>query len=165
MNVKKDLSRVSIHKHSFSNSFITIAAFLLFLCFLAISYATVQNILAISHAAVQNDGPKTSDKTPDQIISVMKDRLGLTEEQEAQIRPIMEEHIKKRDVIVQKYKGQGRQGRRSLRNELQELRKATENQLEMILTEEQMKEYRKLQEEERQKVRERMRRGSMPRGF
>jgi Spy/CpxP family protein refolding chaperone len=84
----------------------------------------------------------------------MKSRLGLTEDQEAQIRPILEDESVKRHAIIERYQGQGRQGRSSLRNELQQLRASTEHRFESILTKAQMEEYRKMQEEARQRMRQ-----------
>jgi Spy/CpxP family protein refolding chaperone len=84
----------------------------------------------------------------------MKNRLNLTDEQEARIRPIIEEQIKNRAALIEKYQGHGREGRRFLRNELQELNQNTENQLQSILTKEQMEKYRKMQAEEREQMRE-----------
>jgi Spy/CpxP family protein refolding chaperone len=108
-------------------------------------------------------GPMPEGETADQIISNMKERLNLTEEQEVRIRPIIEEQSEKRREIIQKCQEQGRQGMEYSRNELQELQKTTEEQLGAVLTEEQMEEYRKIQEERYQKMREerpeRMRRG------
>ena len=83
----------------------------------------------------------------------MKSRLGLTEDQEARIRPILEDEFVKRHTIIEKYQGQGRQGRSSLKNELQQLRSSTDHQLEPILTKAQTEEYRKMQEEARQRIR------------
>jgi Spy/CpxP family protein refolding chaperone len=83
----------------------------------------------------------------------MKNRLNLTDEQEAKIRPIIEDQITKRGALIEKYQGQGREGMGSLKNEMQELSKTTENQLQSILTKEQMENYRNMQAEERQQMR------------
>ena len=98
-------------------------------------------------------------KAPDQIILEMKERLNLTEEQAVQFHPIMEESIEKRHALVQNYRGKGLRGMRSLRNEMQELREKTEKQLETILTETQMEEFRKMQDEQRKKMRDKIRSG------
>ncbi len=54
------------------------------------------------------------------------------------MHPFIEEQITKRGALIEKYQGQGREGMGSLRNEMQELSKTTENQLQSILTKEQM---------------------------
>lgn len=94
-------------------------------------------------------------KDPDQIISTLKERLELTEDQAAQIRPIIENKIKKQQELFETFKLQGREGRRALRNEMQAINKDTETQFEKILTTEQMEGYRNFQSEQGQKMRNR----------
>jgi Spy/CpxP family protein refolding chaperone len=106
-----------------------------------------------------SSGHTPAGKAPDQIISEMKERLNLTEEQAVQFHPIMEEYIEKRLALVQKCGGKDLGGMRSLRNEMQELREKTEKQLETILTETQMEEFRKMQDEQRKKMRDKIRNG------
>ena len=109
--------------------------------------------MVCSSADAQSRGRVRQDKSADQIISDMKNRLNLTDEQEAKIRPIIEDQITKRGALIEKYQGQGREGMGSLKNEMQELSKTTENQLQSILTKEQMENYRNMQAEERQQMR------------
>lgn len=90
---------------------------------------------------------------PEQIISTLKDRLDLTKEQAARIRPIIENKIKKQQEIFEKFKTQGREERRSLRNEMQAISNDTATQLEKVLTTEQMEAYQNFQTEQRQKMR------------
>lgn len=90
---------------------------------------------------------------PDQVIANLRDRLDLTEEQMDQIRPIIEDQIEKRRQIFEEIKTQGRQGRKALKNEMRAIRSYTDNQLEGILTEQQMEEYRQMQDERRQQKR------------
>jgi hypothetical protein len=91
-------------------------------------------------------------KTADQIIIDSKNRLGLTDDQEVKIRPIIEEQVKKRNELIKKYQGQDRQGMDSLRDELQDLRISTESQLQYFLTNEQMITYGEMQNEEDQRI-------------
>lgn len=102
-------------------------------------------------------------KTAEEFISVMKTRLDLTEKQEIQVRPIIEKEFAKRREIFEKSMEQGPQGRQSLKNEMQELQLTTEQNLEKILTQEQMMEYRKLIDEERQNIRKNRPGHRMPR--
>lgn len=87
------------------------------------------------------------DRSPEKIISQMKDRLHLTEEQETKIRSIIEEGIRKRHDILDT----DSQDRKAVRSQLQQLRWSTDMQIGKLLTEEQMKEYQKLREEESEK--------------
>jgi len=86
--------------------------------------------------------------TPEELLASMRDRLNLTDEQQEKVRPIMEEYCKKQQDIIGKYKGQEtRGGDCCLRCELQRLGESTEKQLTAVLTEKQMREYQKMQDE------------------
>jgi hypothetical protein len=100
----------------------------------------------------QNRRPVPEAKTADQIIMDMKKWLGLTGEQGGKIRPIIEEQVKKRNELIKKYQGQGRQDMDALKYELQDLRISTEKQLQYFLTNEEMIEYGKMQQEEDQRI-------------
>ena len=102
-------------------------------------------------------------KTADEFISAMKTRLNLTEEQEIQVRPIIEKEFAKRHKIMEESMAQGPQGMQSLKNKMQELQIASERNLEKILTQEQMVEYQKLIDEERQNMRKNRPSRRMPR--
>jgi hypothetical protein len=89
-------------------------------------------------------------ETAGQIIFRMKARLGLTDEQEVNIRPIIEKQVKKRKELIRKYKGRARSGMDSLEDELKDLRISTESRLQYFLSNEQMIEYGNMQQEEDQ---------------
>lgn len=102
-------------------------------------------LMTASYAGAQN----RRFQSPDQMLSNLKERLSLSEEQVTQIRPIVEEQIEKRRAIHEKYKDEGRSGRRSMRDEMQKTREDMETRLEAILSTEQMDAFRKLQDERR----------------
>jgi len=85
---------------------------------------------------------------PDQVISKMKERLKLTEEQETKIRPIIEESVRARTELLENFA----QDKSRIKSELLELQWKTGMRLGVILTEEQMKEYEKLREEQSEKM-------------
>jgi Spy/CpxP family protein refolding chaperone len=86
---------------------------------------------------------------PDQLfITMMKERLNLTKEQEEKIRPIMDASMEKKRTILKKHGEQERENMRILENDMQALDKDREKQLGSVLTEEQIKEYQKIQEEQ-----------------
>lgn len=86
--------------------------------------------------------------TPEELLASMRDRLNLTDEQQEKVRPIIEEYCKKQQGIIGKYKGQElRGGDCCLRCEVQRLGESTEKQLAAFLTEKQMREYQKMQDE------------------
>ena len=121
-----------------------------FFIFLIGSLLLSITLISCSHP-VQNRRriPQTIEvKTADQIISDMKTGLRLSDEQEADIRPIIEEQVKKRKELVKKYQGRARLGMDSLRDDLKDLRITTENQLQYFLTNEQMINYGYMQQEE-----------------
>ena len=86
--------------------------------------------------------------TSEELLATMKDRLNLTDDQQAKVRPIIEEFCQKRMDIIGNYIGQApRGGDCCLRCDLQRLGESTEKQLATILTEKQMREYKKIQDE------------------
>jgi hypothetical protein len=89
------------------------------------------------------------EETPEQVLSKMKDRLNLTEEQATKVRPIIEGRIERLRKIVEEYREQDRPEIFSLRREMRELQESTVKPLASILTEEQLEDYRRMQEEER----------------
>jgi len=102
---------------------------------------------------IQPLGARASDvsgakASPEEFMSQLKMRLNLSEDQEAKINPIIEESIQKRREIVKN----SSQDRKTVRNQLQELRWSTDMQIGKILTEAQMKEYQELREEQHEKV-------------
>jgi hypothetical protein len=89
-------------------------------------------------------------KTADEIITQMKGRLHLTEDEEVKVRPIIEEQVKRRKELIKKYERQGYKGMDSLKDELKDLRISTANQLQYFLTSDQMIKYGVMQQEEDQ---------------
>ena len=87
-------------------------------------------------------------KKPGQILLILKDRLSLTDEQLAKVRPIIEENFERLDKIVMKYREKDHPEIFSLRSEVRKLRKTTEKDLATILTTEQLEEYQKILKEE-----------------
>ena len=93
-------------------------------------------------------GDGSTQYTPEELFATMKERLGLSNVQEEKVRPIIEEYCKKQQDIIEKYKRQEhRGGECCLRCDLQRLGESTEKQLAAFLTEKQLKEYQKIQEE------------------
>jgi Spy/CpxP family protein refolding chaperone len=89
----------------------------------------------------------TRDASPDEVMTQLRGRLNLTEAQQSKIRPIIEESFTKRREILKS----DTQDKQSIRTELQKLHWSTDIKLGAILTEEQMKEYQKFREEQRDK--------------
>lgn len=100
------------------------------------------------------------EQTPEQVLSMMKDRLSLNEEQLSKAQPIIEESIQERLTIIQKYEANDRLDITSLRHEIRKQQDAVEKRLAQILTTQQMEKYFDIQEEERQKAHSKKRRRS-----
>ena len=102
---------------------------------------------------------------PAQLLADLKARLNLSQEQIAQVRPIMQEQSQALRELIEKYQGQGFVGMRSLKNELEQLREETNKQLEPILSAEQMREltafHEELQAQFHEKLRDRIISGLM----
>lgn len=91
--------------------------------------------------------PFLTDRAQKPIFPEIKKRLNLTEAQEEEIRPIIEDSMGKRRKIFEKFEVQRKQALRSFKNEMEENQKSVEKRLGHILTAEQMVEYRKFYEE------------------
>ncbi|MCP4109620.1 MAG: hypothetical protein GY749_29555 [Desulfobacteraceae bacterium] len=105
-------------------------------------------VIVMAASNVMASGGKRG-QTPDQIMSALKERLNLTEEQESQVRPVIEKQVESRKAIFDKYRDEPRENRKSMRDEIKQNREDTEKQLEAILSEEQMKEYKNYLNEKR----------------
>lgn len=91
--------------------------------------------------------PSNVDTTPDQIISKLKDRLHLTEDQETRVRPVIEEFVNKRGQIM----GNSMMDAKTKRSSLQQLQWSTDMRLGQIFTEDQMTVYQRLREEQNER--------------
>jgi len=117
-------------------------------------------LLALTPAAAQHQQP-----TPDQIdeelrrqVAEARERLQLTAEQEKQIQPIFEENAKKLREMRVRYRDveRSRENMSAARDEVSELQRKMYEQLQGILTQEQMEEYGKILDERRRERSERL---------
>jgi len=95
-------------------------------------------------------------------------RLDLTDEQAEQVAPILQSNFESQRAVLLKYgidiesgkppaKKLGYRKARAMGRELEAVRAETNHALEDILTEEQIREYEKMQEERRSELRQRVR--------
>ena len=91
-------------------------------------------------------------KTPEQVIARLTERLDLTEEQAAEIEPIIKESLDKKREIFDKYGENRREVRQAMRNEMQAIGDETHEQLSTILTDEQIEDLNTLKEERRARI-------------
>jgi len=92
--------------------------------------------------------------SPEQIVSELKEHLGLTAEQEAQILPIIQVDIERHSEILKKDREQAPENRDAVRAELEAIDRETDAKLATILLAEQMKEFQKLRDERRTRMRD-----------
>lgn len=91
-------------------------------------------------------------RTPEHVISFLKDRLDLTDEQAASIEPVIKESFEKKHEVFDSY-GENRQEiRQAMRDKLQVIDEETQKQLSGILTDEQMQDLRTLRKERRARM-------------
>jgi len=91
-------------------------------------------------------------RTPEHVISFLKDRLDLTDKQAAAIEPVIKESLEKKHEVFDSY-GENRQEiRQAMRDKLQAIDLDTQKQLSGILTDEQMQDLRTLREERRSRM-------------
>ena len=97
---------------------------------------------------------RQSVKTTGQIVEEMSARLNLTEEQKAQVRPILEEQREKRAAIMEQYRDQGRGAKMYMQDDMEALELETQVKLAQVLTDEQMEEYRAMVAEQKASITE-----------
>jgi thioredoxin-like negative regulator of GroEL len=84
-------------------------------------------------------------------------RLALTPDQIAQMRPIFEEEMQKVKALREKHSadGQNRRSKLKMARELRDIQRAADEQFEKILSKKQMDEMKKIRDERRQQLRAR----------
>jgi Spy/CpxP family protein refolding chaperone len=93
-----------------------------------------------------------------QRIEQAKERLNLTPEQEAQLRPVMEERVRKLQEIRGRYAGDNsRKARRGMMKEARPVQEDYETKVKAILTEPQIAEWETMRKEARNEMKERYR--------
>jgi flagellar motility protein MotE (MotC chaperone) len=95
---------------------------------------------------------KGFNRTPEQVITRLTDRLVLTEEQAAEIEPIIKESIEKKREVFDKYGEKRQEFRQTMRDEMQAIGDETHKQLSNILTDEQIEDLRTIKEERRARM-------------
>lgn len=92
-----------------------------------------------------------------QRLEEIKERLALTPEQIEQIRPVLEDELRKLQELRDKSSGpeQGRRAKRRMARELREIQRTADERLSKILTKQQMDEMKKIREERRAELRAR----------
>ena len=121
---------------------------------------------SLSTAAAQEQEDRSAQL--EERVAEARQRLDLTDEQVAQMEPIIESGIEARLLVLEEYgidpeaRTSGQQGKlrlrqkRALTKELNEISAEVRDEMSEILTDEQLAEYEKIQEERRAEMRERV---------
>jgi len=96
-------------------------------------------------------------RSPENMVSRLRDRLGLNDEQVAKIQPIIKESVEQRREILNNYQEKRHEMRLSMRNEMKALSGKTDDRLSRILTDEQRKKFLALRQERREHMHKHMR--------
>ena len=122
---------------------------------------------SLSTAAAQEQEDRSAQL--EERVAEVRQRLDLTDEQVAQMEPIIESGIEARLLVLEEYgidpeaRASGAQDKlrlrqkRALAKELNEINAEVRDEMSEILTDEQLAEYEKIQEERRAEMRERAR--------
>ena len=105
----------------------------------------------------QRRGPGGMAAPTDSVIEGYKSRLNLTDEQTTAIRQILEVQRQKGQEMFEAVRGQGREAMLEMRPKMEQLRTETNEQIEGVLEEDQIPEYRKIQAEIREQRQSRQR--------
>ena len=89
---------------------------------------------------------------PGRMISVLKDRLQLTDEQAEKMQAIFEEQDKKMRALFEKFHDKRRREESNMRKEMDATHSEMETKIQSILTEEQMKAFQALRDEEHRRM-------------
>jgi Spy/CpxP family protein refolding chaperone len=95
---------------------------------------------------------KGFNRTPEQVITRLTDRLNLTEEQAAEIEPIIKESLERKREVFDKYGDKRQEFRQAMRAEMQTIGNETHKQLSNMLTDEQIEDLLTLKEERRARM-------------
>jgi hypothetical protein len=122
-------------------------------------------LLGAGLAAAQEpaaSAPQTQTQTEQarERLQQIKDRLQLTPEQTEQVRPVFVEEIQQLKAVRDKYKTDGgdqnRRTKMKMAREMRGIQQATDDKLKKVLTSQQMDEMKKIRDEWRQQMRDRM---------
>jgi hypothetical protein len=118
-------------------------------------------LLLMSAAPAWARQDSVAEQLTDQVqqrIEAIKGRLALTPEQIAQMRPVLEDEVRKLKAMREKYSGsdQSRRTKLKMARELRDIQSAADERLRKILSKQQMDEMKKIREERREQLRGRV---------
>ena len=123
------------------------------------SFVAALALMIAPAALAAQDSTQLARRMPDaaQRLENLKQRLNLTADQETAIKPILQAEADSFKAIRQRYEGKTeRADRRSMMQEYRKLRDASNEKIKPVLTEQQQAEWKKWQDENREKMRKGM---------
>ncbi len=114
-------------------------------------------VLWPTEVAAQRRAPGGMAAPTDSVIDSYKARLNLNDEQATAIRQILEVQSQKGQEMFEAVRGQGREAMMEMRPRMEQLQAETNEQIEGVLEEDQIPEYRKIQGEIREQRQSRQR--------
>jgi hypothetical protein len=121
------------------------------------AYAVLLFVAVPSTASAQQQMRRDLGAATDSLIATYQARLNLTDEQTEGIRTILLSQGEKGQAMFETARGEGREAMMELRPRMEELGEETSEQVEALLTEDQIPEYRKIQAEIQEQRQSRMR--------
>jgi hypothetical protein len=121
------------------------------------AYAVLLFAAVPSTASAQQPTRRDLGAATDSLIATYQARLNLTDEQTEGIRTILLSQGEKGQAMFETARGEGREAMMELRPRMEELGEETREQVEALLTEDQIPEYRKIQAEIQEQRQSRMR--------
>jgi Spy/CpxP family protein refolding chaperone len=100
-------------------------------------------MLALTPLSAEAKGRGMREPSPDRAVARLTERLDLTEEQQVQVRQILEESFDQRREIWD----EGRASRDAVREQMETLKQETDDRLAEVLNEQQIEESQKLDQE------------------
>lgn len=132
--------------------------------FIAFALMLMVGLQSPQHVKAQNVDQESVQTQLAEEAAELKERLNLTEDQIEQMRPVLENSVERRLAILEKYdidlenrdpdkKKPGYRTLRKMRKDMNKSREQTNKELSNILSDEQLKEYKKIQDERKDKMR------------
>jgi hypothetical protein len=112
--------------------------------------------MCLTQAAFAHGCRAESGIDPEKAMMMLTSRLGLTDQQTTAIEPILTDLGQRRQALREEAEALGPDGRRSMRESMQELTAYAEEQFAVYLSEEQMDQLSVMREERRANFRKRM---------
>jgi len=118
----------------------------------ALCVLMVACLVFIQTASAQDRGRPGKAPSPERVMAKLTERLNLTEEQKAQMQPVIQDDMDKHREVMVKAREQEIKDREAVKAQFEAIDKETDAKLATILSAEQLKEFQKMREERRARM-------------